>query len=113
MDLVSSFFIKQSSEQIIIKKYFEKTLMDKITQLIIDLIINQYLILEELKLFEKAVKFNHHLLPLYKGVLYNYHMNQRVFILEPDDIKWYLNHQVTFNSIEFSDRKKTEQKVYR
>jgi len=38
MDLVSSFFIKQSSEQIIIKYYFEKTLMDKITQLIIDLI---------------------------------------------------------------------------
>jgi len=38
MDLVSSFFIKQSSKQIIIKYYFEKTLMDKITQLIIDLI---------------------------------------------------------------------------
>jgi len=38
MDLVSSFFIKESSEQIIIKYYFEKTLMDKITQLIIDLI---------------------------------------------------------------------------
>jgi len=38
MDLVSSFYIKESSEQIIIKYYFEKTLMDKITQLIIDLI---------------------------------------------------------------------------
>jgi hypothetical protein len=38
MDLVSSFCIKESSEQIIIKYYFEKTLMDKITQLIIDLI---------------------------------------------------------------------------